>query len=232
MTVTPAVPQRRLGALELLFGPAEDAAVPLSIVPAAANGNLGRALENLPPETRDIAATEVRSAAAALLNLDLVDLLIEGWRHYGDLTSAARRTVSEPGSSELVRLATHEVRVTQEPAVNILVDGRLIATVRFSISVVFDVSALLAGISAGRLVAVHSGRCDITGTLAIDGVDVASGQASLELPGVLPLTPGVRLLPAEEYPAAENEPSAQKSPLAARPSGAALTTPGGSATLT
>lgn len=119
----------------------------------------------------------------------------------------------EPGSSELVRLATHSVHVAREPYVSVLVDGRLIATVRLSVSVVFDVSALLAGISAGRLVAVHAGRCDITGTLAIEGVEVASGQASLDLPGVIPLTPGVRLLPAEEYPAAANEPSAEKAAM-------------------
>jgi hypothetical protein len=100
--------------------------------------------------------------------------------------------------------------VAREPYVRVLVDGRLIAAVRFSVSVVFDVSALLAGISAGRLVAVHAGRCDITGTLAIEGVEVASGRATLDLPGIIPLTPGVRLLPAEEYPAAATEPSAGK----------------------
>jgi hypothetical protein len=210
MTVTPAIPQHRHSALELLFGPAEDANVPLAILSAEAHGNLGRALENLPPETRDIAANEVRSASIGLLNIDLIELLIAGWRQYRDLTSAARRTLKEPGSSELVRLATHSVHVAQERYLKVLVDGRLTATVRFIVSVVFDVSALLAGISAGRLVAVHAGRCDITGTLAIEGVEVASGQATLELPGVIPLTPGVRLLPAEDYPAAANEPSAEK----------------------
>jgi hypothetical protein len=213
MTVTPAIPQHRHGALELLFGPAEDASIRLAILPAEADGNLGRALENLPAEIRDIAAKEVRSAAIGLLNADLVDLLIAGWRQYRDLTSAARRTLKEPGSSELVRLATHSVHVAREPYVSVLVDGRLMATVRLSVSVVFDVSALLAGISAGRLVAVHAGRCDITGTLAIEGVEVASGQTSLDLPGVIPLTPGVRLLPAEEYPAAANEPSAEKAAM-------------------
>jgi hypothetical protein len=60
----------------------------------------------------------------------------------------------------------------------------------------------VAGISAGRLVALHSGRCDITATLSIQGADVVTRQARLELPGAVPLSPGIRLLPVGDYPAA------------------------------
>jgi hypothetical protein len=55
---------------------------------------------------------------------------------------------------------------------------------------------MTAGISAGRLVALHSGRCDVTATLAVQGINVLSRQAQLMLPGIIPLSPGIRLLAA------------------------------------
>jgi uncharacterized membrane protein (GlpM family) len=55
---------------------------------------------------------------------------------------------------------------------------------------------MTAGISAGRLVALHSGRCDITATLAVQGINVLSRQAHLMLAGIIPLSPGIGLLAA------------------------------------
>jgi hypothetical protein len=169
------------------------------VLSAQARQDLDRALGDLPAAAREAAVTEVRAAAAGLLEIDLIELLLTGWRQYRDLTSAARRTLAAPGTSELVSVVKHRVTATQEPRVDVLVNGQLVATVRVGVSVVFDVSALLAGISAGRLVKVHAGRCDITATVAIDSVDVAAGHTTLELPVVIPVTPGVRLLAAADY---------------------------------
>ena len=52
------------------------------------------------------------------------------------------------------------------------------ATLRLGLSVVFDVSALLARVRAGLLAGVHTGSCDVTATLAIDGTDVLSKRTS------------------------------------------------------
>ena len=68
------------------------------------------------------------------------------------------------------------------------------ATIQIDLSLLFDVKALVAGIRDGRLVALHSGHCDVTATLAIDQSDVTSRQARLQLPGVIPLGHGIQLL--------------------------------------
>lgn len=189
-------------ALELLFGPHADAAGILAgeILSAGGDQNLGRALAHLPETTRKAAARETASTTAGLLDVDLIAVLVGGWREHRDIVSAARRTLATPGSTQVVRMIGHEVTVGQQPSISVLVDGRQVATLQLSLSMVFDVSALLLAISGGRLTAIYTGRCDITVTLTVQGTDLIVRHAHLELPGVIPIRQGIRLLPASEYP--------------------------------
>jgi hypothetical protein len=202
--MTPAERARPRTATELLFGPGEDAAGALAerIARAGADGNLGTDLEHLPAAARAAAVREVAGQAAGLLDVNLADVLVAGWREHHELTAAAQRTLAVPGSTELVSLATHQISTEQRPYVTVLVDGHRVATVELGLSLTLVVTALLAGISAGRLVALHTGRCDVTAALAIQGSDLVTRQAHFDLPGVIPLGPGIRLLPARHYPAA------------------------------
>lgn len=201
--MTPAGPAHPRTAMELIFGPGEGATGALAerILSAGADQNLGRALANLPKVTRDAAVREVTAEAAGLLDVNLADVLVAGWREHHDLTSAARRTLAVPGSTELVALAAHRVTIEQQPYITVLVDGHQVATVRLGLSLAFEVTALLAGISAGRLAAVHTGHCDVTAALAIQGAELVTREARFELPGVIPLGTGIRLLAAGEYAA-------------------------------
>ena len=67
-------------------------------------------------------------------------------------------------------------------------------------------SALVAGIKARLLAAIHAGSCDSTATLAIQGTEVQMASMHLDLPGVLRVSPGIRLRPAGEYPAGRSLP--------------------------
>ncbi len=194
-----------LTALDLLFGPDADAAETLAgeILSPGGDQNLGRALAHLSETTRKAVVQEAATTVAALLKVDLIGVLVRGWREHRDIVSAARRTLAAPGSTELVSMSAHEVTADQWPSVSVLVDGQRVATLELGLSIVFDVNALLLGISGGRLVAVHAGRCEVTTTLAVQGTDLLVRHAHLELPGVISLRQGIRLLPTGEYPAGE-----------------------------
>jgi hypothetical protein len=199
--------------LDLLFPPGEDgpgAVVPGFLSPGA-TGDLGRALENVPATLREAAVRETINAAKGLLDVDLTGFLVSGWQKHREVIAAARRTAAAPGSIELVDLALHQITATQRPAVNLLVDNHRVATVELGLSVVFDISALVAGIRGGRLVAVHSGRCDVTATLAIQDTEVISRQVHLELPGIIPLGRGIRLLADRGHPADPGDETPQAS---------------------
>jgi hypothetical protein len=200
--MTPTEESSTLTALDLLFGPDTDAAKTLAdkILSPGAGQDIGRPLGHLSEMTQKAAAREAATTVAALLKVDLIGVLVRGWREHRDIISAARRTLAAPGSTEVVSMSTHEVTLEQRPSIGVLVDGQQVATLELGLSIVFDVDALVLGISGGRLVAVHSGNCDITATLAVQGTDLFVRNAHLELPGVISLRRGIRLLPIGAYP--------------------------------
>ena len=204
--MTTAGESSTLSALDLLFGPDTDAAEALAdeILSPGGDQNPSRALADLPEMTRKAAAQEAATTAAALLKVDLVGVLVRGWREHQAIVSAARRTLAAPGSTELVSMSSHEITLDQRPSISVLVDGQRVATLQLGLSIVFDLNALLLVISGGRLTGVRSGRCDITATLTVQGTDLLVRRAHLELPGVISLRRGIRLLPVDEYPVGEN----------------------------
>jgi len=170
------------------------------LLSAQVAGNLP-ALDRLPQITRDAAIREARAAVTGLLDINLIGVLVSAWRTHHELTAAARRTLAVPGSTELVPMAEHQITSAMHPYVNVFVDGYHVATIHLDLALLFDVKAVLAGIRDGQLVALHSGHCDVTATLAIEKTDVASKQIGFQLPGAVPLNPGIRLLSATAYTA-------------------------------
>ncbi len=183
-------------ALMLLFGSDDDTprVIARRLLAVADSGDLGPALEHLPQTMRGAATHELAVATAGLLDLNLIDVIITGWREHADLTAAARRTLASPGSTELVGLVAHRVTMTQQPYVSLLADGHRIATLELQLSLELDITAVVARVHAGRLTALQSGHCDVTATLAMQGIDVETQRARLELPGVIGLGTGVPLL--------------------------------------
>jgi hypothetical protein len=211
--VTTARQDRSLTAADLLFGSSADApeALARQIVSAGRGQNLGRALEHLPRVTRDAAIREAALAAAVLLKIDLVDVLVAGWRDHRDIRSAARRTLATPGSKELVGVAPHRISTVQQPAVSILLDGHRVHTLQLGLSIIFEVTGLVAGVSRGRLAGLHAGRGEVGVALTVHEIEILAKRAHLELPGMLALRTGLRLLPGHEYPddAAGGHPSSE-----------------------
>jgi hypothetical protein len=199
--VTPSGPDDDvITAADLLFGSPDDAQKALARHVMSAGRTTARAFERLPRVTRQAAVHEAAIAAVGLLKLDLMEVLVTGWREHRDIFSAARRTLDTPGSKELVGLAPHRVTTVQQPAVSILVDGRRVHTLQLGLSIFFEVTGLVAGICAGRLAGIHAGRGDLGLALTVHELEVLSKRSHLELPGVKSLRRGFRLLPASAYP--------------------------------
>jgi hypothetical protein len=157
--------------------------------------------------TRDVQGAlrnEICIATDDLLNLDLVDVLVTGWRKHAALAAAARRTAAAPGTSEVVDLATHHITMAQRPYIDLLCDGVRVGRVQLELRLDFTVAGLVAVVRAGRLVAVQAGHCTIAATLLIEGEQVATRSARLDLPLAVRLGAGIPLLPDHD-PAAPRQ---------------------------
>jgi hypothetical protein len=148
-------------------------------------GSTGTALELVSEAGREAAGNQVAVVANGLLDLDLGDLVVAGWRKQGQLAAAAERTAANPGTSEVVELATHRVSSAHHPSVELLVNDVQVATVSFALEVEFVVKALVVTVRDGQVVSLHTGACDVAATLAAEGVQLASHRAHFELPLVV-----------------------------------------------
>jgi hypothetical protein len=148
-------------------------------------GSLDTALGLVAQTTREAAGDQVAAVADGVLALDLGDLMVAGWRKQGQLAAAAERTAANPGTSELVELATHRVSSVHHPYVELLINDVRVTTVNFELDLEFEVKALVATVRDGDLVSLHSGDCDLSATLAAEGVQLARRRAHLELPLVV-----------------------------------------------
>ena len=198
--MTTAAPDGVITAADLLFGSNEKAQEALTRHVMADGRAFARSLVHLPRVTREAAVREAAVAAAGLLKVDLIEVLVSGWREHHDVFSAARRTLDTPGSKELVGLAPHRISTMQQPAVGILLDGKRVHTLQLGLSILFEITGLVAGISHGRLAAVHAGRGHVGVALTIHEIEVLTKRTHLELPGHAGLRRGFRLLPASHYP--------------------------------
>jgi hypothetical protein len=131
------------------------------------------------------AAAEVGSVVASLLDMDLVDVLVSGWKKYGALSTAAEETLWSPGEERWIDLATHRIASTHAPSVELILDGLKIGSIDFEIELGATIQALRAVVSGGKLTGVRSGQIDLSAKLSCEGVELKSIthkiDASLEL---------------------------------------------------
>ncbi|MFG1876032.1 hypothetical protein ACGFIV_14465 [Sphaerisporangium sp. NPDC049003] len=137
---------------------------------------------------------KVAEAGGELLRgLDLGAVLLGGWQRYRDLRIAARKTVEEPSSTELVRLAEHRITSRHAPYVDVYVDGRRVTRVDFGIDLAFDITLMHASVRHGRLMSLGAGACTASVTWSVRGFPVAQNKASLALPLNVKLGKGILL---------------------------------------
>jgi hypothetical protein len=148
-------------------------------------GSLDTTLGLVAQTTREAAGDQVAAVADGVLALDLGDLVVAGWRKQGQLAAAAERTAANPGTSELVELATHRVSSVHHPYVELLVNDVRVTTVNFELDLEFEIKALVATMRDGHLVSLHSGDCDLSATLTAEGVRLASRRQQFSLPVVV-----------------------------------------------
>ena len=192
----------------------------------------GGDLARLVPEARQAADDALASVTAGLLDIDLGDVLIYGWRMHDRLAKAARQTMRAPGRQEVVQLASHQLTWTKNPTIDLLVDGVRVHTFRFQLTIVFGVDVAAAVVQEGKLTALKAGDGSISATLTLEmpggDIDLLQQERRINLHRIIKLGSGISLLPAEpdslepELVTMAGEPSATLKPDTGPAGGAAV----------
>jgi hypothetical protein len=147
-----------------------------------------RGLGGLSASTLQGVNHKIATVADGLLNLNLGDLLVSGWRKYTALTKAAERTLASPDNEEIVVLATHRIVSTHHPSVDLIVDEAKAHVFVFELTVMFDLVGVAAVVRRGDLVAVRGAKCVVTATLTLEGTPLElTRKGSIDLGLVVPL---------------------------------------------
>lgn len=152
---------------------------------------------------------EVGAVAGDLLDLDLGDVLVLGWRRYAALTAAARRTLAAPGTEEVVVMASHRVSSSYTPSVDVLVDEVKVNTFEFALTLQFEIRGLSAVVRGGDLVALRGGDCRLSARLTLEGAQLARKEHPVDLRLLVPLARPIALVDKPGLAGPDASPSGQ-----------------------
>ena len=146
---------------------------------------VGQALGGLGQAGRKTVCQEVAHVADSLLDIDVSDVLVHAWRKNQLINAACQRTTNHPNSEELVELATHTIKSSHRPCVEVFVDDMLITTVDLTLSLTFVIHGLLVVVRAGQIEGLRSGTCDATAALDCESVRLADSTLTFTIPGTI-----------------------------------------------
>jgi hypothetical protein len=147
-----------------------------------------------------------------LLDIDLGELVVEGWGDGGELADAAARGRH---GREVVEIAPADHRITSihHPTVDVLAGGEAVTTLRFELAVSLRLRGVVALVGGGFLLDVSDGRVLAQADLGLDGRPVLAGTGRGPLAALLRLGDGL-LLPGAD-------PSAGPAPTSTAPTSTA-----------
>jgi len=161
----------------------------------------GGDLTRLTQQGRQATEEQLASVTAGLLDLDLGDLLIYGWRTRERLLAAARQTRQIPGRQEVVQLGTHRITWSYDPTIELLIDGVKVHTFRFRLTVTFDIDVVALIVRDGLLTGLKAEDGTVTGTLTLEmpggDIDLLTQQRKINLHLIVNIGHGMPLLPAD-----------------------------------
>ena len=150
------------------------------------------------PRVGPLVSGPVAGALAKVLDEDLGAPILWAWRTHRDLKEAARATLAGAGTPEHVSLASHKISSDHHPEVDVTVDAQSPMTIRFDLTLLYTLDALLLTVQKGRLVGLSPAECSVTMTFGTHGINTTR-SSKYALPELLTVHSGLRLLPKSAY---------------------------------
>jgi hypothetical protein len=143
------------------------------VMRANTNDQRTRPLRTLGAVARRALVEEIEAKLRMLMSETVVDLIAGGWRTYGAVAQAIRKSRSQPGVDQIVPLHNHTIKGSCQHDLDIEVDSVPVMTLSVELAVRVQLCDAVAVVRDEHLVAARSGQAKAEGTVSVDGVVVA-----------------------------------------------------------
>jgi len=123
-----------------------------------------------------------------LLDLNVVDILLAGWKTHQEVRDQLRATAQDPSRTVVVSLARHTLDSTHTPSIELRAHGRTILDLSFPIELAFEIEAAELTLRGGAVREARPGTVTVRGTVRLEGTAILERElAPIDLPGRLVL---------------------------------------------
>ena len=164
---------------------------------SAAVARARETLQGKPPSHfwPSVSRAVTRSLGQAL-HVNLVDVLVSGWKTYAGLVEYTNRAEHPPGEISQVALEHRTISSSHEPHIDVLVGSRRVAEIHFAVELALEIDSVILTIQDAKIKEIATGKCVGKGTLKCEGaVLVEQKTREIELPGRITLGAGIAINP-------------------------------------
>jgi len=147
-------------------------------------------LASFGPDALEGVKAGLRSSISTLFQVSLLDVLLGGWEKYRDVTKSIEASRKSPKDPVLQPLASHTVKSTHHPYVELFKDERPVGKIQFDLTAALKVEGLTLQILNGEVSQILAGSCQGSVQLAYDSHVLIEGSTEqIQLRGSIPLKP-------------------------------------------
>lgn len=144
-----------------------------AVTQTTANRESARPLRSLGVVARRALAAEIEASLRAVLSETMADLILEGWHSYSAVTTAIKKSHTQPRVKQIVPLHTHVISADREHNLDIEVDNFPVMSLAATAAVRLQLFAAVAVVIDGHVVAIQSGQAKADGTVSVNGVEIS-----------------------------------------------------------
>ena len=139
-----------------------------------------------------VAWSEMRGEIAGVmtdaLRTKVIGAWVSAWQTCKEVTEKAEKSHNSPNTPFSCTLVEHSIDSTLHPYVEVTIGQKLVQRIDFDVTLSTQIDVLILKLKGGSIVSIQPGRCECSGTIEAQGVQLAERKlAQLDLPGNLVL---------------------------------------------
>ncbi len=128
--------------------------------------------------------TEMAGVMTDALDTKVIGGWVAAWQKCKEVKETAEKSRGAATTPFSCNLLEHTIDSTLHPYVNVFLGSKLVQKVDFEVMLSTEIDALLLNFMGGCIVSIQPGRCEWSGSIAMQGVQLIDRKlAQLELPG-------------------------------------------------